>query len=236
MTDTARINLPLLSPSQAQKHVTVNEALAKIDAVLQLSVLSRTLGTPPVTVAEGDAYLAPLGATDAWEGWDDHIVFYVNGGWDAVAVQAGWQLWVHDEAVRTSFDGVDWKDDASAVSTSGAATRAEVVEFDFDLSAGASLETGFVIPAQTSVWGVTGLVLDPITGSLSDWSLGAETSDTRYGSGLGLGAGSWLKGLTGQPVTYYAATKLRLTANGGDFAGGKVRLAVHLMQFDLPRA
>ncbi len=35
MTDTTRLGLPLLAPAQAQKHVTVNEALGRLDAVVR---------------------------------------------------------------------------------------------------------------------------------------------------------------------------------------------------------
>ena len=65
------------------------------------------------------------------------------------------------------------------------------------------------------------------TGALSDWDFGVAGATNRYGSGLGLSAGSWVSGITGQPVTYYADTPLVLTANGGDFAGGELRMAVH---------
>ena len=113
--------------------------------------------------------------------------------------------------------------------------RAEIVEVDFQLAGGGSSEeTDVLVPAQASVWGVTGRVLQPITGTLTDWSLGVVAEPSRYGTGLGLGAGSWLRGITGQPVTYYAATRLQLTANGGDFTGGEVRLAIHMMRFELP--
>jgi len=48
--------------------------------------------------------------------------------------------------------------------------------------------------------------------------------------------GSWLRGLTGQPVTYWADTPLELTALGGSFASGTVRLAIHLVELTMPRA
>ena len=36
MARTAQLDLPLVMPAQAQKHVTVNEALARLDAAAQL--------------------------------------------------------------------------------------------------------------------------------------------------------------------------------------------------------
>ena len=37
MAKTAQLDLPLVMPAQAQKHVTVNEALARLDAAAQLA-------------------------------------------------------------------------------------------------------------------------------------------------------------------------------------------------------
>jgi len=236
MADTATLKLPLLAPSQAQKHVTVNEALARIDAALQLSVVSRSLATPPILAEEGECYLVPLGGVNAWDNEDGNLAFYLNGGWEFLTPLTGWRLFVSDEAVSVSFDGFDWQDNVLSTSPFGAAMRAETIEFDFDIGAGASSLTGFVIPQGSVAFAVTGLVVTAITGTLSDWSLGVDVSEARYGTGLGIGAGSWLRGLTGQPQAYYSSTQLKLTANGGDFASGTVRLAVHLLRFDLPRA
>ena len=236
MADTATLKLPLLAASQAQKHVTVNEALARIDAALQLSVVSRSLATPPAIVEEGTCYLVPLGGVNAWDGEDGKLAFYLNGGWDFLTPLSGWRLYVSDEAVSVSFDGTEWLDNVLSSSPFGAAMRAETVEFDFDLSAGMTALTGFVIPQGSVVLAVTGLVVTAITGTLSDWSLGVDVSDTRYGSGYGIGTGSWVRGLTSQPQAYYSNTQLKLTANGGDFAAGTIRLSVHLLQFDVPRA
>lgn len=49
----------------------------------------------------------------------------------------------------------------------------------------------------------------------------------------GAGAGSTLIGPSG-PVTYWSPTPLRLTAERGDFAGGKVRLAIHYLMLTWP--
>lgn len=234
MPETANLNLPLLEPAQAQKHVTVNEALARIDAALHLSVISGTTTTPPALNVDGDTYLVPVGGVNAWSGQDGALAFFGNGGWSFLTPQAGWQIWVIDTGARLTFDGQAWSAGVLAMSPNSAAMRAEVIEIDHVIQGGASEDTGFVIPANTSVWGVTGVVMSEVTGTLSAWSLGAEGSATRYGSGLGTSAGSFVRGLTGQPQTYYAASTLTLTAEGGDFASGTIRLAVHLLNLDLP--
>ena len=44
---TTHLGLPYLLAAQAQKHVSHNEALRLLDAMVQLSVLDRTRTTPP---------------------------------------------------------------------------------------------------------------------------------------------------------------------------------------------
>ncbi len=235
MDNTSHLALPLIAPSQAQKHVTVNEALSKLDAAFQLSVLSASQINPPVAAAEGQAYLVPGAAVNEWVGHDGEVAFFLNGGWSFLTPLPGWQLWVQDVATRLTYSSGIWRDGVVASSPNGADMRSEVLELDYTLAGGSASElTGLVLPSNASVFAVTGRVLTAITGSLSDWSLGVDGSETRYGDGLGLGVGAWLRGVTGQPVTYYNPTALKLSANGGTFASGSIRLAIHMIRFELP--
>ena len=82
MSDTStHLGLPYLLAAQAQKHVTHNEALRLLDAMVQLSVLDRTRTTPPASPADGDRHLVASGATALWAGWDLNIAIrvYHNG-------------------------------------------------------------------------------------------------------------------------------------------------------------
>ncbi len=237
MADTVNFALPLLVAAQAQKHVTVNEALARLDALAQLRLESLVTTTPPAVVGEGLAYAVPAGAVNAWNGQAGKIAVGANGGWVFVTPRAGWRAWVVDSGRLALFDGSDWREDALAVSSGGAATLHRVIEFDHAITAGTSNTTNVVIPNGAQVIGVTGRVTAAITGTgLTGWELGVAGATNRYGSGLGLGVGSWLRGLTGQPVTYWADTPLELTALGGSFASGTVRLAIHLVELTMPRA
>ena len=47
-------------------------------------------------------------------------------------------------------------------------------------------------------------------------------------------AGSFARGVLGQPTAFYAPTAMQLDAAGGDFGGGTVRIAVHYMELALP--
>ncbi|MEO0990690.1 MAG: hypothetical protein AAFX00_07060 [Pseudomonadota bacterium] len=92
-----------------------------------------------------------------------------------------------------------------------------------------------VIPAGTVVFGVSGVVTAELTGTLSAWELGVSGSANRYGSGLGLAQGAYVSGLTGNPLAYYSDTPLELTATGGAFSGGTVKLVVHLFRMTVPQ-
>ena len=235
MANTANLSMPLLAQSQAQKHVTVNEALALLDSVAQLTLESVTTATPPVSPVEGQGYVVASGGTDAWLGADGQLAVFTNGGWRLIAPQAGWKAWIKDEGRAYFYDGTEWHGDAVIASPHGARISLEVMEFDHTLTSGVTNTTSQMIPAYSVVFGVTGRVTQAVTGSLASWSLGVADSTARYGSGLLKPQSSWAFGLTGQPVSYYAQTPLVLSAKGGTFSGGIVRLAVHLMRFGLPR-
>ena len=59
MDETPNLRLPYIMAAQSQKHVTHNEAIRALDAVVQLSVLDRDLSTPPGSPADGARY-SPL--------------------------------------------------------------------------------------------------------------------------------------------------------------------------------
>ncbi len=227
MTDTSQLHLPLLQPAQAQKHVTVNEALVRLDGLVQLVMQSRSIATPPANAPDGTVYMLPSGAVNGWAGQDGKLAIASNGGWVFLAPQAGWRGYVADEALRVFHDGAVWQPEGSPQSANGAKTEARIIEADHVIVPGATSTTALLIPQYASVTAVTGRILADITGTLADWSLGVSADPQRYASGLGLAAGSWVVGMSGSPLTYYADTPLLLTANGGDFAGGTVRLAIH---------
>lgn len=234
MPDTTRFSLPLLAPAQAQKHVTVNEALARLDALVQLALKSVTTTTPPLTPAEGDAYGVPAGAVNDWAGQEGQIAIYVNAGWAFVPASQGMRAYVEDQGAWAVFDGGQWTGGMLTLSPHGAGMVAQAIEIDHTVTAGASSTVTQALPAQSVVFAVTGRVTADITGTATGFTLGVGGSTNRYGSGLSLMQGAWLRGITGTPVTYYGAEDLILTAEGGSFTGGEIRLVIHAMQFALP--
>jgi hypothetical protein len=117
MTDTTpRSGLPLLAAAQAQKHVTHNEALLKLDALLFARVIDRDLAEPPDSPGDGDTYLIPAGATAAWSGRDGALAHAVDGTWRFYPPFTGLAAYVVDEALLIVFDGGAWRGHAEILS------------------------------------------------------------------------------------------------------------------------
>ena len=68
MAGTPNLVLPYLAANQAQKHVTVNEALRRLDALVQITVQSAALATPPGSPAEGQRWIVAAAPSGAWVG------------------------------------------------------------------------------------------------------------------------------------------------------------------------
>ena len=105
---TTHLLLPYILASQAQKHVTHNEALRLLDAMVQLSVLDRTRTAPPVSPTDGDRHIVASGATGLWAGWDLNVAFWVDGVWMRLVPRPGWLAWIADEAVFVVWNGSTW--------------------------------------------------------------------------------------------------------------------------------
>ncbi len=54
---SARLNLPYLQAGQMQKHVTLNEALTRLDALVQTAVVSRTTAEQPEAADDGTLHI-----------------------------------------------------------------------------------------------------------------------------------------------------------------------------------
>ena len=123
MESTVNLQLPYIMPSQAQKHVTHNEALAMLDAMVQLCVRDRDMGMPPPDPQAGDRYIVASGAGGAWMGWDDAIALWIDGGWRRIDPRQGWLAWVDDEETLVRWTGADWSTLGSALTALQNLTR-----------------------------------------------------------------------------------------------------------------
>ena len=108
MDTTPNLDLPYIASAQAQKHVTHNEAIRALDALVQLSVIDRDLTSPPATPANGDRYIVPAGASGAWSGHAGSVAAFQDGTWAYYSSLEGWLAWVADEDRLVAWDGTQW--------------------------------------------------------------------------------------------------------------------------------
>lgn len=103
------LSLPLILASQAQKHVTMNEALRLLDVIVQLSVEDRTRTVAPAAPATGARHIVAASATGAWAGQAGRIALWEGTAWAFVAPLPGWRAHVAVEGAVATFDGLAWR-------------------------------------------------------------------------------------------------------------------------------
>jgi len=232
MADTPRFALPVIESAQAQKHVTHNEALTLLDALTQLAVESRTLVVPPGSPVEGTCYIPAAGATGAWSGWDGQIAAFSGGGWVRIAPVSGLKAWVKAERLTVTYEDNVWRDGIALTAHGGRVTlRAKEEELAL-VGAFAETADAAFIPDRAIVLGVSSRTTLAITGATS-YGVGIAGNTTQFGNLLGTAPDSTNVGVIG-PNAFYADTRVRVTANGGNFTAGKVRLVVYFLEMSAP--
>ncbi|HYD28259.1 DUF2793 domain-containing protein [Brevundimonas sp.] len=107
---TARLGLPYLAAGQMQKHVTLNEALTRLDALVQPAVLSRSQQAQPAAPPDGALYILPPDATgDAWTGKAEGALMRAEaGGWSVIEAPDGLVVLVADADELVVRHGGAW--------------------------------------------------------------------------------------------------------------------------------
>lgn len=124
---SARLALPFLLPAQAQKHVTHNEALERLDLIVQIGVEGFDSTTPPVTAQDGQIWALGSDPVGDWAGQSGKLTARAGNSWQFITPGTGWiacagrdlrvfadGVWVHPDpgalqnlpglGVNTSFD------------------------------------------------------------------------------------------------------------------------------------
>jgi hypothetical protein len=106
-----RLALSYLAEAQAQKHVTVNESLRRLDAVVHLTVISRQRADEPEDPQDGDGYIVPENATGAaWAGRPaGTLALRQEGAWHFIDPCTGMIAHIGDEESLAVHDGTAWR-------------------------------------------------------------------------------------------------------------------------------
>jgi hypothetical protein len=107
MATTPHLGATLLEQSQSQKEITINEALSRLDALLNSGAIDKDLATPPGSPSAGDVYIVAAGATGAWSGKTGQIAYF-DQVWRFIVPRTGLVLWVCDESKQYVCTGAGW--------------------------------------------------------------------------------------------------------------------------------
>jgi hypothetical protein len=108
MPNSPNLGLPYIVANQAQKHVPHNDAVAMIDGLLQLSLVSRGLNAPPPSPSDGQRWLIGAAPTAEWLGQAGLIGLRNAGAWQFLTPRKGWAAWIEAENTLLIYDGVNW--------------------------------------------------------------------------------------------------------------------------------
>jgi hypothetical protein len=230
---TPNLGLPFILQGQAQKEVTHNEALIRLDALVHGSVRSRTLATPPGSPANGERWIVPAGATGAWAGQAGRIAHWNVNAWAYLTPVTGWRYHVEDERLTVVWTDGQWRDRIVGTANGGA-LRLVAAEQELVLTGAFVDTTTAIIADRMIVLAVASRTTLAITGA-SSYDVGVAGNTGQFGGSLGVALGSSNIGVIG-PTAFYSDAPIRVTANGGNFTAGRVRLILYALAFTIPDA
>jgi hypothetical protein len=112
MTDvaTARFALPLLATGQAGKELTHNEALARLDMLVQPAVVAMGVNIPPTAPVAGQCWIVGDAPSGAWAGQGKALAGWTDGGWRFTTPVEGFSAWSISSAKPISYHNGLWRE------------------------------------------------------------------------------------------------------------------------------
>ena len=101
-SETPRLRLPVLYPGQAQKEFTINEALARMDAVLHPAIEGEITEAPPAPTA-GECWLVADAATGIFADHVASLAYFDGRQWSFMAPVTGMAVYDKSAAVLRRY-------------------------------------------------------------------------------------------------------------------------------------
>ncbi len=152
MSQTGRLGLLYIVTSQAQKEVTHNNLLNRLDASVTPVVADLT-DTPPSSPAVGDLIIVGTSPTGAFVGQSNNIAQYQTGGWVFYTPFKWMDAVVESLDSRMAYDGSNWIPFGLIMKDTGEYLRVEHWQEDITVS-GANIDTTLFLPDRSSVMAV----------------------------------------------------------------------------------
>lgn len=111
MTDeqSVRLALPLLYQGQAQKEWTHNEALARLDLLVQAAVEAVGRDDPPAEPEPGQCWIVGPAPEGAWTGQANALAGWTEAGWRFAAPFQGMAVWDRARAIGWRYRDGGWR-------------------------------------------------------------------------------------------------------------------------------
>lgn len=165
MSNTPKIGLEELSPTTANQATIVNiGGYAILDQLVDRTVKSRSVSTPPGSPADGDAYIVGSSPTGAWAGKANQVAYWRNstGAWKFIVPKGGWIIRVQDELDANGipkeygFTGSAWAVPVVAASWTGGTVTTGINEAPIvTLASAATVNIGAAASNTVIVTGTT---------------------------------------------------------------------------------
>lgn len=112
MTDdtSARFGLPLLAAGQAGKELTHNEALARLELLVQPAVVALGVNVPPAAPKLGECWVVGPEPRGAWVGQAHALAGWTAGGWRFAAPVDGLVGWCVSSAKPIAYHNGLWQE------------------------------------------------------------------------------------------------------------------------------
>jgi len=227
MSQTGRLGLPYIVTSQAQKEVTHNEGLNRLDAFVT-PVVSEIVDTPPVSPVVGVLVIVGTSPTGDFVAHENELAQYLTGGWIFYTPFKWMDAVVESLDSRMSYDGSGWVPFGLIMKDSGEYLRVGHKQEDITVDSGVSVDSAITIPDRSILLTVNIRVMTAVTGATS-FDVGITGEPNKFGGSIGVALDSTNVGVIG-PTAFYADTAIRLTANGSNFSGGVVRTTMQYLQ------
>lgn len=109
MTTSNRLGITELAETQNNRSVTINEAIAKLEAgATFFAAIQVLLNAPPGSPVEGDLYVVGTAGSGAWSGRSENVALYYNAAWLFFTPIEGMFAWDQTSNSLKRYDGADW--------------------------------------------------------------------------------------------------------------------------------